>query len=641
MFREHGLPWKLVGFFSLALAPPGLTWAQAEQVPQGLDEALSGQVARPAEPKRETPRIVLAPEFWSPSPSQSDFIRHLRETETTKLPSADTPYPEADPNASNFRSKNPPLSPKRTIAYVALADPAPGTSLDQRCEQIRAEIGSELARIEKNGTPQGKEAIAAACVNVWARYEGARLAGMLDPTSDVYQQRLLRMRAERTPGETDPQIEERLKEQILAQHLEQLLGASAIEAEIYRQRLPQMLATRRPEETEEDIERRLSSQVSPQQRLGPPMGVGGKEIWIEKFAGDFWPHRTDGDRNAQFDKLCHIMLSESRIQGPAMERLIHYACSQEPRLTNEEGRVLLRAARGGHLEGDAKPRYQKALELVRRERKADLLMRLAEMNAWETAGRGDPEAYRQVEALMNRALDTVLATNPRAEERTQYYRTELHFTKDKAEEAVRAEFRTEFLLRLCDSARDARSPEESAFDKMLSTYPKAQERFELLRRQPDFTLEKAREKLKAEFKEQYLWRLNEFMRAGPNESDVPVAPLHPEYRVKQFVRENRLAKVTAAADKLHGVLCPMADQPLPTKEQIRDAVREACASRSQDEVNQLRDLYRERWLKGAKKGEPQGLDKEIDAKLGSNLRLRKQCEAFLHHPRVKPNEGTN
>ncbi|MGZ3300984.1 MAG: hypothetical protein ACXWO3_08900, partial [Isosphaeraceae bacterium] len=358
MFREHGLPWKLVGFFSLALAPPGLTWAKAQQMPQGLDEALSGQVARPAEPKREISRIMLAPEFWSPSPSQSDFIRHLRETETTKLPSADTPYPEADPNASNFRSKNPPLSPERTIAYVALADPAPGMSLDQRCEQIRAEIESELARIEKNGTPQGKEAVAAACVNVWARHEGARLAGMLDPKSDVYQQRLLRMLAERTPGETDQQIEERLNEQIRAQHLHQLLGASAIEAETYRQRLPQMLATRRPEETEQDIERRLSSQVIPQERLGPPMGVGGKEIWIEKFAGDFWPHRTDGDRNAQFDKLCHIMLSESRIQGPAMERLIHSACSQEPRLTNEEGRALLRAARGGHLEGDAKPRYQ-------------------------------------------------------------------------------------------------------------------------------------------------------------------------------------------------------------------------------------------------------------------------------------------
>ena len=176
---------------------------------------------------------------------------------------------------------------------------------------------------------------------------------------------------------------------------------------------------------------------------------------------------------------------------------------------------------------------------------------------------------------------------------------------------------------------------------MLSTYPKAQERFEVLRRQPDFTLEKAREKVKAEFKDEYLWRLNEFMRAGPNESDVPFAPLHPEYRVKQFVRENRLAKVTAAADRLHSVLSPPADQPPPAKEQIRDAVREACASRSQDEVNQLRDLYRERWLKGARKGEPQDLDKEIDAKLGSNLRLRKQCEAFLHHPRVKPNERTN
>ena len=200
MFREHGLPWKIVGFFSLALAPPGLRWAQAQQVPQGLDEVLSGQVAVKPEPKRETPRIVLAPEFWSPSPSQSDFIRELRETETAKLPSADTPYPEADPNASTFRSKNPPLSPERTIAYVALADPAPGTSLDQRCEQIRAEIEAELARIEKNGTPQGKEAVAAACVNVWARHEGARLAGMLDPKSDVYQQRLARCSQRGGPG---------------------------------------------------------------------------------------------------------------------------------------------------------------------------------------------------------------------------------------------------------------------------------------------------------------------------------------------------------------------------------------------------------------------------------------------------------
>ena len=76
MFREHGLPWKIVGFFSLALAPPGLT-AQAQQVPQGLDEALSGQVAAKPEPKREIPRIMLAPEFWSPSPSQNDFIKPL------------------------------------------------------------------------------------------------------------------------------------------------------------------------------------------------------------------------------------------------------------------------------------------------------------------------------------------------------------------------------------------------------------------------------------------------------------------------------------------------------------------------------------------------------------------------------------
>ena len=173
---------------------------QVQEMRRGLDEALSGQVARPPEPKRVIPRIVLAPEFWSPSPSQSDFIRKLRETETTNLPSADTPYPEADPGALSYRSKNPPLSPERTIAYVALADPAPGTSLEQRCEQTRAEIEAESARIEKNGAPQGRETVAAACVNVWARHEGARLAGMLDPKSDVYQQRLAPARGEGARG---------------------------------------------------------------------------------------------------------------------------------------------------------------------------------------------------------------------------------------------------------------------------------------------------------------------------------------------------------------------------------------------------------------------------------------------------------
>ena len=158
------------------------------------------------------------------------------------------------------------------------------------------------------------------------------------------------MLAERRPGETDQQIEERLKEQIRTQHLHQLLGASAIEAETYRQRLPQMLATRRLEVTEQDIERRLSSEVRGA-HLGQPMGVGGKEVEIERYAGDFWPYRTDGDRNARFDKLCHHMLYERNIQLVAGERLIHYACSQEPRLSYEEGRALLEAAEvGRHLE---------------------------------------------------------------------------------------------------------------------------------------------------------------------------------------------------------------------------------------------------------------------------------------------------
>ena len=447
------------------------------------------------------------------------------------------------------------------------------------------------------------------------------------------------MLADRRPGETDQQIEERLKEQIRAQHLHQLLGASAIQAETYRQRLPQMLATRRHEETEQEIEERLSEELRGEP-LGQPFGVGGKEIHIEEYAGEFWPHRTESDRNARFDKLCHLMLSERNIQRRhGGERLIHYVCLQEPRLSYEEGRALFRAARGGHLEGEA-TRFQKALELMRRERKADLLMRLAEMNAWETAGRGTPEAYRQVEALMNRC--STRHSRPIRERRSAGSSTERSFVSRRTgQRRLSGPNSGRSSCYGFATARDARSPEEKALDKVLATYPKAQERFEVLRRQPDFTLEKAREKLKAEFKEHYLWQLDEFTRAGPNGNDFPVAPLHPEYRVKQFVRENRLAKVTAAADRLHGVISPPADQPPPANEQIRDAVREACASRSQDEVNQLRDLYRERWLKGAKAGEPQDLDTEIYAKLGDNLQLHDQCEAFLHHPRVKPNEGTN
>ena len=272
---------------------------------------------------------MLAPEFWSPSPSQSDFIRELRETETTKLPSADTPYPEADPNASTFRSKNPPLSPERTIAYVALADPAPGTSLDQRCEQIRAEIETEHVRIEKNGSPQGKEAVAAACVNVWARHEGARLAGMLDPKSDVYQQRLLRMLAERGPGETDQQIEERLKEQIRAQHLQQLLGASAIQAETYRQRLPQMLATRRPEETEQEIEGRLSEELG---------GSAWTAVWRGRQGNPHRgvcrgvlaaSHRERSQRQVRQTVSPHAVRTE-HLPSSRRERLIHYVAGAAP-----------------------------------------------------------------------------------------------------------------------------------------------------------------------------------------------------------------------------------------------------------------------------------------------------------------------
>ena len=83
------------------------------------------------------------------------------------------------------------------------------------------------------------------------------------------------------------------------------------------------------------------------------------------------------------------------------------------------------------------------------------------------------------------------------------------------------------MLRLCDCARDARSPQEKALDKVLATNPKAQERFEFLRRQPDFTLKKVREKLKVEFKDEYLWRLDEISRGGLSQKDGDV----PERRV--------------------------------------------------------------------------------------------------------------
>ena len=166
------------------------------------------------------------------------------------------------------------------------------------------------------------------------------------------------------------------------------------------------------------------------------------------YAGEFWPHRVESDRNARFERLCHELLDERNIWRQGRERLIHYVCARDPRLGYDEAsRLVYRAS------GRVKPQiYKDALELARRERKADLLMRLTEMNAWETAGRGTAEAYRQVEALMNRALDAALTTNPRAEERGRCYEVELHVTRDRAEEAVRAEFRTEFLLRLCDCA---------------------------------------------------------------------------------------------------------------------------------------------------------------------------------------------
>ena len=231
------------------------------------------------------------------------------------------------------------------------------------------------------------------------------------------------------------------------------------------------------------------------------------------------------------------------------------------------------AARDRHLEADAKPRYQKALELMGRERKADLLMRLAEMNAWETAGRGDPGAYRQVEALMNRALRHGARDQPASGRAQAGPPNGASFHEGQGRGGRQGRIQDGVLVTALRLARDERNPKES---------------------------------------------------------DVPEAPRHPEYRVKQFVREYRLAKVTAAADRLHGVLCPMADQMPPAKEQIRDAVREACASRSQDEVNQLRDLYRERWLKGAKEGAPQDLDREIYAKLGNNIQLHEQCEASLN-----------
>ena len=151
------LPLENRGFFLPWSRTPGFgaVQLQVQEMRRGLDEALSGQVARPPEPKRVIPRIVLAPEFWSPSPSQSDFIRKLRETETTNLPSADTPYPEADPGALSYCSKNPPLSPERTIAYVALAIRLPGRTSNSDANRLGRRLRRRAHASRKTALPRG------------------------------------------------------------------------------------------------------------------------------------------------------------------------------------------------------------------------------------------------------------------------------------------------------------------------------------------------------------------------------------------------------------------------------------------------------------------------------------------------------
>src|SRR5512135_3046545 len=164
---------------------------------------------------------------------------------------------------------------------------------------------------------------------------------MLDPKSDVYQQRLLGMHARRGFGETNEQVKERLREQIRMQHLEQLLGTSAIDAEVYRQRLPRLLAEKGPEETEQEIEARLRKELS-DEHMGR-RGVGGKEIAIEGYAQDFWPHRTKSDRDARFKKVCKNMLYYRSIWRAGRERLIHYIMARDPRLSYQEARRVYAA----------------------------------------------------------------------------------------------------------------------------------------------------------------------------------------------------------------------------------------------------------------------------------------------------------
>ena len=53
------------------------------------------------------------------------------------------------------------------------------------------------------------------------------------------------------------------------------------------------------------------------------------------------------------------------------------------------------------------------------------------------------------------------------------------------------------------------------------------------------------------FRTEFLLRLCDCPRGGTSqERDVPEAPLFPEHRVKQFVRENRLAQAIVDADWL-------------------------------------------------------------------------------------------
>ena len=190
---------------------------------------------------------------------------------------------------------------------------------------------------------------------------------MLDPKSDSRQRRLGRV-AERRPGETDQQNEERLWTDS-AQHLHQLLARAPFRRDLRNdsRKCLRRGGMRRPSKGS----RRGSARNSGSPWDSRLASVARKSTSRSMPGSLAASHRERSQRQVRRTVSVHAVRTE-HLPSYGLERLIHHACSLEPRLSYEEGAALLRAARGGT--SRVRRRFQKALELMRRERKADLLI---------------------------------------------------------------------------------------------------------------------------------------------------------------------------------------------------------------------------------------------------------------------------